>query len=421
MSLLLRSLLLLAIAIPGLTQPVAAQASPVVQAVLFYSPTCPACVHVIEQVLPALFQSYSPEARIAYFPPAPEEGQPWPELALVSGGKLELLFVNATTARGNALFVAALDGLEIPDDRRGVPALFVETTHLVGAREIPEQFPGLIEAGLSAGGITWPDLPDLSMALEAVSSPAPTPAELTPAPTEPPTQATTAVTLEPTAPEPVAAIAPELLEPAGSSILERVLRDPVGNTLAILVLVGMVFTLVAVGRRLRSASPYHPATWKSWAMPVLSIVGIGVATYLSYVESSGALAVCGPVGDCNTVQQSAYARLFGLIPVGLVGLAGYVLVLLAWVGARVLPGRLADWSTVGLLVLTAFGTLFSLGLTFLEPFVIGATCIWCLSSAVIITAQLWLASGPAIGALNRLQDLGEDEGDSDEPPAASSH
>jgi len=41
--------------------------------------------------------------------------------------------------------------------------------------------------------------------------------------------------------------------------------------------------------------------------------------------------------------------------------------------------------------MTAFGTLFSIYLTFLEPFVIGATCAWCLSSAIIMTLLIWLA------------------------------
>jgi len=45
--------------------------------------------------------------------------------------------------------------------------------------------------------------------------------------------------------------------------------------------------------------------------------------------------------------------------------------------------------------LAAGGTLFSIYLTFLEPFVIGATCAWCLTSAIIMTALLWLTAGPA--------------------------
>jgi uncharacterized membrane protein len=38
--------------------------------------------------------------------------------------------------------------------------------------------------------------------------------------------------------------------------------------------------------------------------------------------------------------------------------------------------------------MVAGGVLFSIYLTFLEPFVIGATCAWCLSSAVIMTLLL---------------------------------
>jgi len=45
-----------------------------------------------------------------------------------------------------------------------------------------------------------------------------------------------------------------------------------------------------------------------------------------------------------------------------------------------------------LVLLTLCGTLFSIYLTALEPFVIGATCAWCLSSAVIVTLLLLLST-----------------------------
>jgi uncharacterized membrane protein len=51
----------------------------------------------------------------------------------------------------------------------------------------------------------------------------------------------------------------------------------------------------------------------------------------------------------------------------------------------------AAYSSLALLGLTTIGLLFSIYLTFLEPFVIGATCAWCLTSAIIITLLLWLA------------------------------
>ena len=123
-------------------------------------------------------------------------------------------------------------------------------------------------------------------------------------------------------------------------------------------------------------------------------MGLGVASYLTYVEMTQAEAVCGPVGDCNTVQQSEYTRLFGILPFGILGLAGYVMILLAWVIGRIASQRLAAYASLALLGLTAFGLLFSIYLTFLEPFVIGATCAWCLTSALIMTALLWLSLAP---------------------------
>jgi len=49
--------------------------------------------------------------------------------------------------------------------------------------------------------------------------------------------------------------------------------------------------------------------------------------------------------------------------------------------------------------MTCFGIAFSIYLTFLEPFVIGATCAWCLTSAIVMTALFWLAAPRARSAL----------------------
>jgi uncharacterized membrane protein len=56
-----------------------------------------------------------------------------------------------------------------------------------------------------------------------------------------------------------------------------------------------------------------------------------------------------------------------------------------------------DNATLALWAAAFFGTLFSVYLTFLEPFVIGATCAWCLSSAVIMALLLW-ATAPLAAA-----------------------
>jgi len=221
-------------------------------------------------------------------------------------------------------------------------------------------------------------------------------------------------------PAPAVEILPTLDSQPGG-VLARVLQDPAGNSLAILVLIGMIISLIGVGLRLRAMKSHRPPSWQIWAVPILAVAGAAVAVYLTYVEATGDLAVCGPVGDCNAVQQSPYAKLFGVVPVGLVGLAGFAAILLTWLVIRIRPGRLADNAAVAQFGMTAFGTLFMVGLTFLEPFVIGATCLWCLGSAVTITALLWLSVGPAVNALERLErpDEGEPSGPDKAPAAAA--
>jgi len=186
------------------------------------------------------------------------------------------------------------------------------------------------------------------------------------------------------------------------SMIELYSQDPVGNSLSVVVLVGMLLSLMVVATR-----PRLPVWRGEPGVEVLliSLLGIGVASYLTYVESRGVLAVCGPVGDCNTVQQSEYAKLFGIIPVGALGLAGYVAIIAAWSVAKRYGGAAADWARLTLLGMTVFGTLFSVYLTFLEPFVIGATCAWCLTSAVVMTVLMWMFARPGAEAWARIRGI----------------
>jgi uncharacterized membrane protein len=111
--------------------------------------------------------------------------------------------------------------------------------------------------------------------------------------------------------------------------------------------------------------------------------------------------VCGPVGDCNVVQHSRYARPLG-VPVALVGLGGYLLVLIAWLVARRGRGPARARALAIASLLAVGGTVASAILTFLEPFVIGAVCAWCLGSAVVMTALMWVLAGQAREARARV-------------------
>jgi uncharacterized membrane protein len=133
---------------------------------------------------------------------------------------------------------------------------------------------------------------------------------------------------------------------------------------------------------------YFHASWMDIAIPILSVIGLGVAAYLTYVETQSVEAFCGPVGDCNSVQSSSYAKIWGILPVGLLGAAGYIAILAAWLVGRLRWGWLSTYAPAALFGMALFGTVFSIYLTYLELFVILAVCIWCISSAIIITLQL---------------------------------
>ena len=167
--------------------------------------------------------------------------------------------------------------------------------------------------------------------------------------------------------------------------------DPVSMTLAALVLVGM---LVAVGYTIKIIVSSSKSLFEihrepvdmanTWIIPVFAVIGLGVAGYLAYVEINHVSAVCGPVGDCNAVQSSPYAQIFG-IPIALLGIINYLAVLVLWAVYRFTGQPLTNLSLLALLALTFLGTLFSVYLTLLEIFVINAVCIWCISSAIITT------------------------------------
>jgi uncharacterized membrane protein len=172
-----------------------------------------------------------------------------------------------------------------------------------------------------------------------------------------------------------------------------------GITLGWVIMVGMGLALLLVILTITRAFQDKPLpalkNWLDWAIPGLTIVGLGVAIYLTYIETSKAQAICGPVGDCNAVQNSPYAKLFGLLPVGLLGAIGYVGILAAWLWKRFRSDRLAQIAGPAMFGMALFGTVFSIYLTYLELLVILAVCIWCLSSAVIISL-LMLLNLPAV-------------------------
>jgi uncharacterized membrane protein len=110
----------------------------------------------------------------------------------------------------------------------------------------------------------------------------------------------------------------------------------------------------------------------------LTLLGLGVATYLTIAHYSGGTTICPLHGGCETVQHSKYSQLDG-VPVALIGLVGYILIL----GVLLVPA--SETTRLILVVLTVGGFGFSAYLTGRELFSIHAICPWCVSSAIIMT------------------------------------
>ncbi|HEX3009437.1 MAG TPA: vitamin K epoxide reductase family protein, partial [Bacteroidales bacterium] len=180
-------------------------------------------------------------------------------------------------------------------------------------------------------------------------------------------------------------------------------QDVVGNGVAVVILTMMIASLIAaLVIPLSSVKvPKVLTIFPNWTIPFLVVIGLATAVYLSYVEVSEMRAFCGPVGNCNAVQNSPYAKLFGILPIPIMGIVGYAIILAVWLLQQFGPPSLNKVAPVGLWGLGIGSVLFSSYLTFLEPFVIGATCAFCLASAIVATMILWASILSACKAIKR--------------------
>ncbi|MBW8768780.1 MAG: vitamin K epoxide reductase family protein [Gemmatimonadetes bacterium] len=139
---------------------------------------------------------------------------------------------------------------------------------------------------------------------------------------------------------------------------------------------------------------------KRMLVALVALAGVFVALYLTLYKLGYIGTLACAVGSCETVQTSKWATFLG-VPVGAWGVGYYVVVLaLGLVG---LTPRYADTRRLSeiLVLLTGFGLLFSIWLTYLELFVIHAICQWCVISAILATI-LFIVSLLDLRELTRL-------------------
>jgi len=119
-------------------------------------------------------------------------------------------------------------------------------------------------------------------------------------------------------------------------------------------------------------------------LTVLTVIGLGVASYLTYIHYEDIKPLCTAGTSCIKVQSSVYSKLAG-VPVALIGLLGYIAIL----GSLLVPE--GETSRLATMTFTLVGFGFSAYLTYRELFSIHAICEWCASSAGIMTVMMCLS------------------------------
>jgi uncharacterized membrane protein len=138
----------------------------------------------------------------------------------------------------------------------------------------------------------------------------------------------------------------------------------------------------ADGRAPAAVAPGTP--WRSIATTVISLLGLAVASYLTYEHYTGSLGLTCPLGggaiNCLAVTTSKESVVFG-VPVAVLGLlffAPMLVLSLPWAWRTphryVAPARLA---------MSVVGIGFVFYLVYAELFEIRAICLWCTSVHVL--------------------------------------
>lgn len=114
---------------------------------------------------------------------------------------------------------------------------------------------------------------------------------------------------------------------------------------------------------------------------LLAVAGVAVSSVsLHHHFGTSKTAFCnfGESFNCDLVNRSQYSTVLG-VPVALIGLCGYLLILLL----ATLYRNNAETPMI-LTICSVVGLAFSLYLTYVEKFVLSAWCILCLSSLALI-------------------------------------
>ena len=126
-----------------------------------------------------------------------------------------------------------------------------------------------------------------------------------------------------------------------------------------------------------------------YLLVLLGIAGFAIGSYLAIAHWGNQPIACGGVGDCGYVNSSEYASVGG-IPVAGLGALLYLtmaITAIAWIRYAEV-----DWLPIAYWGLALAGAGYAGYLTYVELDVLHAICVWCVTSASLLTVSLILGS-----------------------------
>ena len=123
---------------------------------------------------------------------------------------------------------------------------------------------------------------------------------------------------------------------------------------------------------------------KTWVIYILVFLGSLDALYLTWTKLFSVDTLCLGAGKCDVVNASSYSTIAG-VPIAALGLAMYLMIGGITLLERFAP-HLRELSRLAVFGISLFGCVYSMWLTYVEIIIIEEICIWCVGSAIIISA-----------------------------------
>lgn len=122
---------------------------------------------------------------------------------------------------------------------------------------------------------------------------------------------------------------------------------------------------------------------------MLGLAGLAISGYLVATHYGKQPIACAGVGDCEYVNSSKYASIGG-VPVSLLGIGMYAsLTAAALYWSR---SAFSDKRMVAYWALALSGAGYAAYLTYVELDILHAICVWCVTSACVLTVSLALST-----------------------------